>query len=315
MRFAFMDGSLFLAMSIGFGVSGQIYVASGYVAIYSISLTGAILAFLYGAVFLKNSVKRKARKVELGKISEEESKEPEKGPGLKELCNLRHIADSFIVAFKRREGGMRHVVLILVALFGLHSVVNGSNTIDYSYARNKFIWESSDYMAEWWSTYSSITSVFPIIFLVFVSPFMSRVLKLSDMFIVSLAFIMMFASLIVMLSARVKELLYLQKILDSFNDSVTLGIRAALTKLVGGQDVGKVFACVGVVQAGSGFISPLYNLIYLETLDWHPGMPYCVAEMLLIFLIALSLYCWFKIKRFNSKKLSESQNKIEISVL
>ncbi len=56
-----------------------------------------------------------------------------------------------------------------------------------------------------------------------------------------------------------------------FSDVTTVGIRSALSKIVGETDVGKVFACVGAIQAAVGLISPIYNLIYIATYEWHEG--------------------------------------------
>ena len=60
--------------------------------------------------------------------------------------SLSHIKESFSVAFKRRQGGIRHVVIILISLFGLNSFANnGISNVNIQYARAKFTWaEGSD---------------------------------------------------------------------------------------------------------------------------------------------------------------------------
>ena len=68
--------------------------------------------------------------------------------------------------------------------------------------------------------------------------------------------------------------------------------RSSLTKIVGPLDVGKVFACVGTVQALASLIRPIYNEIYLATLEWHAGFVYCIACAIIVGLIFSSVYVY-----------------------
>ena len=46
-----------------------------------------------------------------------------------------------------------------------------------------------------------------------------------------------------------------------------------------------------------GLVGPLYNILYLATLDWHPGFAYCVSSVILIVMILMTIYCrWYEIK-------------------
>ena len=71
--------------------------------------------------------------------------------------NLKYPKESFFAVFKKRVGGVRHVVVMLVLLFGLYGLqCMGVKMISLSYARNEFVWKSTDYFNEWWSSYKSI---------------------------------------------------------------------------------------------------------------------------------------------------------------
>ena len=73
------------------------------------------------------------------------------------MLDVNHPKDSFRALFKKREGGIRHVVIMLVILFGLHSLqCMGVKLVSVSYARNEFEWHSTDDFNEWWSSYSSV---------------------------------------------------------------------------------------------------------------------------------------------------------------
>merc|ERR1712241_511852 len=66
------------------------------------------------------------------------------------------------------------------------------------------------------------------------------------------------------------------------------------TKIVGRQDIGKVFACIASIQSVVELVGPVYHLIYLGTIDWYPGFAYCVSAFILIIMIVLTIYCrWF----------------------
>merc|ERR1719351_504170 len=74
----------------------------------------------------------------------------------------------------------------------------------------------------------------------------------------------------------------------------TTTIRSGLTKIIGPQDIGKVFACVASMQAIVELFGPVYHAIYLGTIDWYPGFAYCVSAFVLIFMIMMTVYCrWF----------------------
>jgi len=90
-----------------------------------------------------------------------------------------------------------------------------------------------------------------------------------------------------------------------FSDVVTVGIRSTLTKIVGEKDVGKVFACVGAIQALVGLFSPLYSLIYRNTLEWHPGFVYCISCTVLALMLVLTLYAYIFMRKFEKWKKNQ----------
>ena len=128
-------------------------------------------------------------------------------------------------------------------------------------------------------------------------------------FQVIVSFVSMFSGMIVLLLAREPELLYLAGFFTMLHDGATLGIRVTLTKLVEPDEVGKVFACIGALQAGINLISPLYNLIYAATLEWHLGFVYCLSETLLVGMIIAAMYSYFYIKKHGIEKQEERVDK------
>ena len=74
-----------------------------------------------------------------------------------EIFDSKNIIACYNVAFKEREGGIRHIIVIVIFLLGMNMLCGiGLGVVNYPYAREKFNWESTDYFVNWWSIYSSV---------------------------------------------------------------------------------------------------------------------------------------------------------------
>ena len=131
--------------------------------------------------------------------------------------------------------------MILISLFGMYSFANnGISSINIPYARAKFHWDNSDQFNEWWSALQSLGTVFNLVAIGLVMPVLTQVFKLRDMTITAVCVASSFLGITMILLATKQELLYLANFLRMFSDVVSVGIRSALTKIVGENDVGKV---------------------------------------------------------------------------
>merc|ERR1711894_768342 len=93
--------------------------------------------------------------------------------------------------------------------------------------------------------------------------------------------------------------------------------RSGLTKIIDHQDIGKVFACVASMQAIVELFGPVYHAIYLGTIDWYPGFAYCVSALVLIFMIAMTVYCRWFVSRWSNNLMTsfETNTKVDINQL
>ena len=66
---------------------------------------------------------------------------------------------------------------------------------------------------------------------------------------------------------------------------LNVAVRATVSKLVDPSETGAVFALLGFVQAFNFLVSPLINLLYVDSLDWHEGFVYCVQSLFSIVLM------------------------------
>ena len=102
-------------------------------------------------------------------------------PSCSEVFSFTNIKSSFAVALKKREGGMRHIVIILVLLFGLYGFAsNGIGAITVNYIRKKFIWSSSDYFDNWYSDYNSVNLALNLVAIGLVLPIMTQVQRYGN---------------------------------------------------------------------------------------------------------------------------------------
>ena len=229
----------------------------------------------------------------------------------KNVFSLENLKSSFTVAFKKREDGSRHFIVMLILLFGMYSFANiGVSIINVPYIKKQFIWDNPEDFNEFWSTYNSLQTGLNVVSIGLVLPLFTKVMKLNDLTIVFISLSSLFGAIAIILVAEDYRWIYLSCVLKMFSDITTISVRACLTKVVDKDDIGKVFACVGAVQAMVGFLNPLYNLIYQETYDWHPGFCYCLSLTVLCFMISMTAYgSWFYrkvLKRIKLEKMPKS---------
>ena len=240
-----IDFVFFTGMSLGSGISGKINTKFGYEAIYGSACILQILAMLYAIIFVKDTSKIKKETRENSETPLEKEEKSKKQATLSQIFSFKHIRESFGVAFKSRQGGVRHVILILISMFGLYTVANGISNINIQYARAKFEWTNgTDSFNEEWAQLQSIGTVFNLFAIGGLMPIMTQVLKLNDLSITAICVLSSMAGITTILLAENFMVLYLANFLRMFSDVVTVGIRSALTKIVGEKDIGKVFACV-----------------------------------------------------------------------
>ena len=195
---------------------------------------------------------------------------------LRSMFNFNRLKESFLVAFKRREGGLRHVIVICLSLFGMYSIANNSlGPVNIPYAKAKFTWKNgksllllsykiihflkkmchktfaisgTDSFSEEYAKVDSIGVVFNLFAIGVLMPIMTQILKLSDLTITAVCVFSSFSGIITIMLAENYLFLYLANFLRMFSDVTTVGIRSALTKLVGSSDTGKVSTFIRCVS-------------------------------------------------------------------
>lgn len=185
----------------------------------------------------------------------------------------------------------------------IYTVSGGTRLVDNIYVRQEFAWNNTDDFNLWYSGYSAATTTFQIVAIGIFLPVFTQVLKLHDMTVVFIAGVCQLLGYVVILLAKDPDLLYLYGLCFMFTDINTVGVRAALTKIVGNDEVGKTFACVGALGAILGLVNPLYNKVYTFTYEWHPGFVYCIGSIIIMVQIGCVVYIYVFL-RMHSDRLN-----------
>lgn len=294
LRISIADGCYYAMASMGNYVNGLVYKRFSYYGNFGFALLAFAAGFLLAMFQLKETKKDQSK-----------DEKEEKG-----LVSLENLTNSFKVLVKRREGSLRHIVILLVAAFMCGML--GYTRMDYLYLRRKFTWENDGEMVSWYTQLQSFLSIGQIFSLFLVLPLLLRFLKLHDMTIVLLAGCSMLIQALLYFFATSTKFILATIFFNLFAVLFSQPLRSSMTKIVGEGDVGAVFACVGSLQAVFGFLSPLYNKLYAATLDWNPGAVYLVASGFYLLMILIALYILIFLK--GRKRINSGQDTSLVSL-
>ncbi|XP_077499902.1 putative peptidoglycan muropeptide transporter SLC46 isoform X3 [Amblyomma americanum] len=272
-RFFALNFTMSLCSPLAGFTGGQLYGHFGWKTVLYVSFIIATLSIVWAIVAIRDHVK---------------PEHAQDGLGLKirNLFQLTNLAEGFKTSIKPRPNkGRRQLWCLFGAIccvvFDLASV-----GIAYYYVRKMYSWSVQHYtMVQSVSSICNVVLSMPIIFL-FV-----RVLKISDP---AMALVGMTFALIQMtvLGLSFKEwLFYLQCAMGIPAFLGQVGVRTHLSKLVGQDEVAKVFAFLASFDAvvpvvGEILLTSLFNV----SIGFLPGLPYIVAAGINCFAVGLVAY-------------------------
>ena len=146
--------------------------------------------------------------------------------------------------FRKRENGLRHVVLLLIFTACLCEFCKGVIVVNYYYITRKFSWpeitDNPSFPVTWLSQLNTIIDIPGILAVFFIVPFLTNIFHLHDTILAILAHISLMAGLINYAFATSRNFLYINAVLWILTPIQTPTIRAILSKIVDHQEVGKV---------------------------------------------------------------------------
>ncbi|XP_037556051.1 proton-coupled folate transporter isoform X1 [Dermacentor silvarum] len=256
-RFFGLSMVIVVFITVGGFLGGQLYGHWGLETVLGVSLAFASLALLWAFLAIEDLV-RPAHVADGTSLK------------LRNLFQVNNLCEGFKCSIKARPQKGRAQIL---CLFGATCGVvfeQTSKPIDYYYVREMYSWSVAQYTSV--QTVSSLVCLalyVPLIYLFL------RVFKISDPGMALVGVFFASAQMAVLGLAYTEWLYYLSHVVGIPTFLAKAGIRTHLSKLVGDNEVGKVFAFLSsldtlVPLAANVLLTWLFNV----SITFMPGLPY-----------------------------------------
>ncbi|XP_052751740.1 proton-coupled folate transporter-like [Galleria mellonella] len=273
-----------LGYPIGSALSGILLTWIGYYGVFSLSAILYFFSLIYGYYYLEEP-----------KTAKLEKNVKKKGRGfLREFFDVSLVLDTFKVAFKKGPGNRRlRVALLLIAVCVIFGPMHGEFSVLYLFARYRFNWDEVQYSI--WSTYSIVTNLLGTLFSI---ALFSKYMNLDDTLLGIISCTSKIVAAFGYAFAKTNLEIYLVPLLEILNGTSFIAMRSIATKLVDGDDVGKVNSLFGLAEATMPLVyGPLYSRVYMETLKVLPGAVFLMGALLTLPAIAIFGWLYFEHKK------------------
>ncbi|CAH0727981.1 unnamed protein product, partial [Brenthis ino] len=282
----FRVGVVNLCMSLGYPIgsalSGVLLTWIGYYGIFSLSASLYLFSLTYGYFYLEDSNKKVIKKKRgcFGFI--------------REFFDLALVMETFKVAFKKDSGNRRlRVCLLLTAVCVVFGPLQGEFTIMYLFTRFRFNWD--EVMYSMWCTYSIVTNLIGTAFSI---SLFSNYLKLDDTLLAIISCMSKIIGAFAYAFARNNLEIYIAPLLEILNATSFIAMRSIASKLVSGEEFGKVNSLFGLAEAMTPIVyGPLYSRVYVATLNILPGAVFLLGALLTVPAVIIFGWLYFEHKK------------------
>ncbi|XP_047527201.1 proton-coupled folate transporter-like [Vanessa atalanta] len=280
-------GIVNLCMSLGYPIgsalSGVLLTWIGYYGIFSLSASLYLCSLLYGYFCLEDPKKKQVKNKNHGCIG-----------FLREFFDVSLVKETFKVAFKSDNSNRRvRVCLLLIVVCVVFGPMQGEFTILYLFTRFRFNWDEVKFSI--WSTYSIITNLLGTAFSI---SLFSNYLKLDDTLLGIISCTSKIVASFAYAFARNDLEIYLAPLLEILNGTSFIAMRSIASKLVSGEEFGKVNSLFGLAEAMTPLVyGPLYSRVYIETLNILPGAVFLLGALLTVPAIIIFGWLYFEHKK------------------
>ncbi|EDW58817.1 probable peptidoglycan muropeptide transporter SLC46 [Drosophila virilis] len=261
---------IYVGLLLGSFASGYVYEATNAYIIFVISACAILFALFLVAALLPESLTQR------------------------QLSEGFVLLDLWRSSARTREHKDRSILVLLMCVLLLTAFVSdGSNSVFYMFMRAKFHWTVREF-----TSYESVSILVPAVAGSGGILFLWSLRQCSKSAILWLALISLLshaASSLMKAFAFVDWQIYLAIGLGIFKSLVNPMCRTMITNLLPGEERGKVFAMLSVLQTLSPFASStLYIIFYTLTLSSAPGLFNLISANLFGLAIILLLVVWRK---------------------
>ncbi|XP_058810746.1 lysosomal proton-coupled steroid conjugate and bile acid symporter SLC46A3-like [Phymastichus coffea] len=291
-RVGVVNSFLSLGVPVGMALSGVLYVKIGFYGVFGIAAGCYLFSFMYGLLVIREA----PRAIELRKNAKLASEL--KGLGwwseLTDFFALRHVRETFRVAFKQgaRNRRQRVMVLMLIVMV-LIGPMYGEMSVMYLFSRYRFNWNEVQF--SFFSTYGMVINLVGTLFAVGV---FSHFFKMDDALLGALSCLSKILASIVYAFATTDWMIYLAPLVEIINGTSFIVMRSITSKLVPPDELGKVNSLFGVCEAIVPLVyGPMYSSIYAATVNNFPGTFFLVGGGLMIPGVVAFLWLYMEHRR------------------
>ncbi|KAI5645166.1 major facilitator superfamily domain-containing protein [Phthorimaea operculella] len=287
-------GLVNLCMSLGYPIgsalSGVLLRWIGYYGIFSLSAGLYLFSLIYGHFYLEDPKRKVVKRKKAGCLG-----------FLIEFFDVDLVMETFKVAFKKGAGNRRlRVSLLLIVVCVVFGPSHGEFTILYLFARYRFNWDEVQFSM--WTTYCIFTSLIGTLFSI---SLFSNILKLDDTILGIISNTSKIVAAFAYAFAKTNFEIYLAPLLEILNGTSFIAMRSIATKLVSGEEFGKINSLFGLAEATMPLVyGPLYSHVYIATLNILPGAVFLLGAILTLPSIAIFGWLYFEQKKDLKRKLA-----------
>lgn len=310
-RLSVADGMDYFSTSIGTLVSGPLFLAAGYYGVFGCSAGSSLLSLLYLIFFVKESLKR------TGDISTDSTSLREGGsnknygsqgelqaepvePQTKSfmITSFLYIFESLRTVFRARRWPKKSILFLAIFNFAAFIFIyNGTEgTHRYLYAQKKYKWNEQDF-----TRYLFNYRIAYMVALWIVSPILSSVLKVPDPLITILACCASIVGFVLPAVQSNSSWFTVGSFICMFSPLTTVTTRAVLSKVVDGDEIGRIYSVLALFSAASGsLVEAAFQSLYSATLSSFLGAYLLVLAGLCGITIPVSLTILLLTRKLNS---------------
>ncbi|XP_063905076.1 probable peptidoglycan muropeptide transporter SLC46 [Zophobas morio] len=246
-----------VSVTIGIALSGILYKKFGFYGVFSLALVMYFTGLTYGVTRVKEIPKKEELITEKKNVN-----------FVKDFFDLKHIRDTFRVAFKDGpRGRKKRICTIMVLVMVIIGPMHGEMNVMYLFVRYRFGWNEIDY-----SLYSTFHFVAHVAGTIFSLMFFTKFLKVDDAVLGMVSNMSKILASIVYAFAPSSTIFYIGAILEALNGTSFIAMRSIISKMVPPDELGKINSLFGVAEALMPLIyGPMYNLMYKATIRFLPG--------------------------------------------
>ncbi|KAJ3648217.1 hypothetical protein Zmor_020037 [Zophobas morio] len=267
MKMGVIECTIFLGIVLGTVSSSYIFTFTSYEFVFSLGAICCLVGLIFTIYCIPESI---ANQESEGKI--------------KELFRVSNINEMVTTTFKKRDNYVRFTVLCCILMITLSTItVTGGGSVMFLFLREQFHWSLQKYTL--FAAAGSVCQILGTISAVYV---LHKVLKIPETVLILVALLSSLNGALMMGLAHSYWTVYfvpLAKLLDGIFGPM---VRSLVSKVLPNEEIGKVFASLTACQFFLGIVgSPLYTLIYNDTISTSPGFFNFVTAGIYIFEICV----------------------------